>query len=262
MHSLEQIIAQIQKEIRVNSEGKGFASIRATARLAGIDFSGLAQTLKTGVELEPSKIAKILIHQGFKGEELASWAQTGIPDVAIAVIVEYYALDAGRYCTETALLCLRAFTRIGIRAWMRDIKGWKQPETKQPELPPADVRVSNFVSALEKVGIDLDNPRWSTGLKDCILNISGLAQPTQNVQPTQVWAGLVEIAEEMGYPQAKSLKVRGNLGKYISAAVDNGLHLQRRQEKRLCNGTNRPIWVYLDCDRVRNLITEYFTLVA
>ncbi|QLE53588.1 hypothetical protein FD724_37635 (plasmid) [Nostoc sp. C057] len=44
---IAQIIDQIKQEITVDSNGQGKASLRATARLAGVDAAGLFRSLKT-----------------------------------------------------------------------------------------------------------------------------------------------------------------------------------------------------------------------
>jgi hypothetical protein len=45
----------------------------------------------------------------------------------VGAILEYYAFEAGRYRTEQASLVYRAMARIGIRAWMRGLVGYKKP---------------------------------------------------------------------------------------------------------------------------------------
>lgn len=37
---------------------------------------------------------------GFDAGNLSSGSSIGIPDIAISAILEYYALDISRYCTE------------------------------------------------------------------------------------------------------------------------------------------------------------------
>lgn len=130
MTDLEKAIEQIEKEFKVNSDGTSTSSIRGAARLGDIDQSGLSKSLKTGEELNSenySKLVKFLVIRGFQLEEIAKWGDTGIPDLGVAAILEYYAFEAGRYCTEQAKLAYRAFATIGIRKWVQDIKGWKQP---------------------------------------------------------------------------------------------------------------------------------------
>ena len=96
----------IQSELKVNKQGKAFCSIRGAARLAGVDQSMLVQSLKTREGTNPSKLATILINKGFKHEV---FSETGITDIALAVILEYYAFHAGARCTQQAKNMLVAF---------------------------------------------------------------------------------------------------------------------------------------------------------
>ena len=123
---LTSVLEQIGAEIEVDAQGKGKASIRATARLAGVSDMALRKAFKSA-NSEPSELAKKLIKQGFDAANFINWSSTKIPDIAIALILEYYALDAGRFCTEQAKLAYKAFAAIGIRTWMQQIKGWQEP---------------------------------------------------------------------------------------------------------------------------------------
>jgi hypothetical protein len=122
-----QIIEQIKEEIEVDANGRGKASIRATARLADIDATGLARSLKTAVDNSPSKLAQKLINKGFEGVDILDWSQSGIPDVAVAAILHYYGYEAGKRCSEQARFACEAFESVGVRAWMQDITGWTKP---------------------------------------------------------------------------------------------------------------------------------------
>jgi hypothetical protein len=132
---IAEIIEQISQEIEVDSNGHGKASVRATARLAGVDEKAIRSSLD-GAELKPSKLAIILIEHGFQAAELVQWKTNGIPDIAIAIILDYYAHEAGRYCTKQARLVCKAFNTIGVRAWIQDVLGWvKPPNVQQPQSP-------------------------------------------------------------------------------------------------------------------------------
>ncbi|MBW4689260.1 MAG: hypothetical protein KME40_30255 [Komarekiella atlantica HA4396-MV6] len=129
MSSIEiaQIIEQIKQEISVDASGRGKASIRATARLADVDATGLARSLKTAVDDSRSKLVEKLIRRGFEGVEIVNWSQSGIPDVAVAAILHYYGYEAGKRCSLQARLACEAFESAGVRAWMQDITGWTKP---------------------------------------------------------------------------------------------------------------------------------------
>lgn len=128
-------------------------------------------------------------------------------------------------------------------------KAHKEP---QEQLPPADVRIDRFVGNLTKLGIDISNPRFNQELQDFVLDkiIGGdraLPESKEN------WAGVSEIAEDMGYQASLVLRHRSKLGTHV-ATFDG---LQRRKEKRLCYGTKRDINIYLDCKEVRASIAEF-----
>jgi hypothetical protein len=123
---IAEIIEQISQEIEVDSNGHSFASMKATARLAGVSDKAIGKALESA-NLEPSKLAQMLMQQGFDAANLTEWRTAGIPDIAIAIILEYYAYDAGRYCTLQARLVCRSFNTIGIRAWIQDKLGWTKP---------------------------------------------------------------------------------------------------------------------------------------
>jgi len=96
----------IQTELKVNKQGKAFCSMRGAARLAGVDQSTLVHSLKTSDEINPSKLATMLINKGFEHDEIN---EIGITDIALAVILEYYAFHAGARCTQQAKNMLVAF---------------------------------------------------------------------------------------------------------------------------------------------------------
>ncbi|MBD2248873.1 hypothetical protein [Nostoc sp. FACHB-888] len=124
---IAEILEQISQEIEVDANGQAKASVRATARLAGVDDESIRKALKSSADLAPSKLAKELMQQGFSAADLSQWRTDGIPDTAIAIILEYYASEAGRYCTKQARLVCRSFNTIGIRAWIQDKLGWTKP---------------------------------------------------------------------------------------------------------------------------------------
>ncbi|NJN13705.1 MAG: hypothetical protein HC815_39795 [Richelia sp. RM1_1_1] len=126
-------MSKIKSEIEIDAQGRGKASIRATARLAGVDDESVRKVLFRAADLKPPKLAEIFMSHGFEPADLNQWRTDGIPDIAIAIILEYYALDAGRYCTEQAKLAYKAFATIGVRIWMQQIKGWHEPTTEPKE---------------------------------------------------------------------------------------------------------------------------------
>jgi hypothetical protein len=94
----------------------------------------------------------MLMQQSFDAANLNYWRTNGIPDTAmptagvyaIAIILEYYAYEAGRYCTKQARLVCRSFNTIGIRAWIQDKLGWTKP-TNPSETAMTQIQGSNAI---------------------------------------------------------------------------------------------------------------------
>jgi len=57
-------IEDIKKEIKIDSQGRGYASIRGTARLAGVDESTLREHFSSA-GFSTSNLCKTLINHGF-----------------------------------------------------------------------------------------------------------------------------------------------------------------------------------------------------
>lgn len=148
MSQIELVVNQIRSEFRLDNEGKAFVSIRGAARLADISQGGLSDSLKSGVQQKPTKLATHLMERGFEYVQQNDWSSLGIPDLALAAILFYYAYEAQeRYRTKQAKLCCYAFESIGIRAWVRDSVGWKNPNSlkddilnEHPSLPAPSVK--------------------------------------------------------------------------------------------------------------------------
>lgn len=74
---------------------------------------------------QPKKLAEMLTELGFS--DCDREFKNGIPDVAVACIIKYYALYAQR-TTENAKILLDAFSAIGIRSWFQDLVGLEKPK--------------------------------------------------------------------------------------------------------------------------------------
>jgi P63C domain len=149
MESLALVLESIKSEIKVNAEGKGFFTIRGAARLLGIAESTLREHFK-GAGISRSKLAQKLAGQEFV---LQAFSDEGIPDLAFAIIAEYYSFDAGKRCTETARLVYRAFAAKGIRHWAREITNW------QP-IPSAGYLPSQIIQELPRKWQLHYDPNW------------------------------------------------------------------------------------------------------
>ena len=247
-----QIIEQIKQEITVDSNGQGKASLRATARLAGVDAAGLFRSLKTAVDNSRSKMVEKLARKGFEGVDILGWSQSGIPDIAVATILHYYGHEAGKRSSEQARLACEAFESIGVRAWMQDIMGWTKPATQPqeqpttPALPPVEQRLHTLVLAMktlaELTGGRL-NPYMEQQFKDYAGNLLAEHNRKLLTPSEERWLGVVNFAEnELGKKVPLSgTHYRGHLGTWVRTFYPQ---LGDRQETRLVNGVQQPIYVY------------------
>jgi hypothetical protein len=129
------------------------------------------------------------------------------------------------------------------------------PQSPIPVLPPAQ-QLAMATQSLKELGVELDNPRYSQGLRDWALNLIGVtALPASTGER---WMGVAERAEELGFGRVGAChSKRVRLGQWVSKAG-----LTRRREKRLCNGEDREIWCYLVCDELDESISEFFDSIA
>jgi hypothetical protein len=115
---LKAVLDGIKDEITVDTEGKGSITKYGLTKLLSISPSVLH------CDRLPQKLVEMLTELGFTLCDLEF--KKGIPDLAVACIIEYYAMYAQR-TSETAKLLTRAFNAVGVRAWMQDIKGYYKP---------------------------------------------------------------------------------------------------------------------------------------
>jgi hypothetical protein len=120
---------EVRDELKIDSQGRAYASLRGVARLAGI----VPSTLSESVRNKESKLARKLAEGGF--QDVRNSEETGIIDLAIALIIEYYSFDAGQRCTEEARKTYRAFAAIGIRSWIHRELGYNPANNIEPTVP-------------------------------------------------------------------------------------------------------------------------------
>lgn len=152
MNAIFQLNNSISQEFTVEADGKAYVSRRGIARLCGVDEKAIRLVLErssyqVGAELNSLEWVESITNQGFKGAELdlpnslkplvGQSFEGGalIPDTVVTCIIEYYALDAGRYCTEQARLVYRTFASIGFRIWVQSQLGWKPAPTSEMPQP-------------------------------------------------------------------------------------------------------------------------------
>jgi hypothetical protein len=218
--------------------GEAYATQAGYARMSGLSQQAINKRTQQTYNQDQLKFAELQTPQGLRTHNLIpaktvfKWLIKDNPDLA------------------------EKMGECGATVYLHQMAGFKVASTpvQQPApipLPPADIRVSNLAIAIQTFNIDINNPRYKQGLQDLVLNILGVGQPTLT-QSTEQWVGVAERAEELGYSPVLVVKHRSQLGKWVKA---NGL--ESRQEKRLCNGTQRPINLYLVSDELDDCIKEF-----
>lgn len=189
-------------------------------------------------------------------------AVTGIPVTEL-----YQSFHGGIPSEQGTWIHPRLSVRFGI--WLSDefgfaVESWVEKWVSGGQrpaviaLPPADIRIVGMTNALQLLGVDLDNPRYQQELKDYALNLiigggsGGKGQAQIAASPEPQWAGVVEIAIDIGYQSSLVNTHRSRLGKFIAS-----FGFECKKEKRLCNGASYPINLYVDCPEIRSAISEF-----
>ncbi len=119
---------EIRNEFRIDAEGKAFVSIRGAARIADIDHKALIKAFKKTGDFYTSKLAQMLTASEF---EPGDFSETGIPDIALSVVLKYYAYKAN-HTTEQAERFYDAMSAIGIRTWIQQQLNWNPVRSLAP----------------------------------------------------------------------------------------------------------------------------------
>lgn len=217
--------------------GEAYANISGYARMSGRAQSTISDLVKLHRNSDILK-AEIDTGYGFKLHRL----------IPADIVFEWLMSDNPKLA--------QAMGKAGATVYLHQLAGFKvssnaiAPTELLLKLPPSDVRVSNLISSLSMLGIEMDNPRYHQALKDITLDILGIFQ-TPNV--AEVWCGVAERAEQLGYPVNIVTSHRSQLGKYVKRA-----NLEARQENRFCSGTMRPVWLYRVSEELDQVISEFF----
>ena len=116
---LTEVLQGVRSEIKVDTDGKTTITSNGLAFLLGISHSLLS------CDRQPKKLAEMLTELKFDSRDREF--KNGVPDVAVACIIKYYALYAQR-TTENAKILLDAFSAVGIRTWFQEMVGYEKPK--------------------------------------------------------------------------------------------------------------------------------------
>lgn len=93
---------------------------------------------------------------------------------------------------------------------------------------PADIRITNLVSSLKDLDIDLKDTKIQKEVQQVVLNIL-----SSTTSPTLIWLTAVERAEQLGY-KFEYEKQKALLGIFLSSRTNReGLNWRRCDDGRL-----------------------------
>jgi hypothetical protein len=152
-----------------------------------------------------------------------------------------------------------AMGEVGATVYIHQLADYKvssQPVVEPPKVLTSFDRanaVNSLAASLQFLGMEIQNPRFKQGVQDLVGDMLGL---TTNYLPeaeqTEQWFGVAERAEQLGYSKSAVVKYRSGMGRFVKQQG-----LTSRMEKRLCNGTQRDINLYLVTDELDHAITQY-----
>ena len=222
-------------ELFIHQEtGEVFASQRMLARMVGVGESSV-RYWKTAQKIN-TRTAKVITSQGLRAAQLLSEND----------IYEAFA----KWKPELLVKCAKA----GLRLYLHGLAGYRYEAKKNnsTQVYP-HLQLRQFKEDLDAFWIDVSNPRMAQAYQDYIQNNIFSFNALPSLQEER-WAGVVEIAEELGYRQAVQPSTRVKLGRHVALEPD----LDRRKEKRLCNGTRREIWLYRVTENLKQAIVSFF----
>lgn len=125
-------------------------------------------------------------------------------------------------------------------------------QPQQPKLPSRQLALETAKAVAEIQDLISDNnPRLAQFLIDHAISD---IMPSGNALTGAKLKGVVEIAEDMGYPV--TLANRSQLGKFVKARCGD----LAQQEERLVNGQARTVACYpSDSKEIKQAITDFFT---
>lgn len=219
----------IANELSVDHDGTSRSTIRGAARIVDVHQSGLTRTLKTGDDQKASKLARMLMDEGFRGDDLLRFYQDGIPDTALVVIIKYYALYAGRYCTERSKAVLDSLLGTSLRSLIWEVTGFKLAPSKPEPILKISPSRDEAIAELEMMD-RISEMMISAGIKPLLAKSHALTfvaktHPTfatqfewfkqlvpqhESMQSEDVWLNPTDIGKRMN-PQMTPIAVNNLL---------------------------------------------------
>lgn len=233
---INQMLRDMYQEFKINDDGSLTCSLRAASRLVNVAPSSLSRALNSGVAPAQGKLSKFLTQQGFEGGAQVSWIENGIPDMALASIMEYFAYECQeRYRSEQAKLFCRAYRTVGLRTHVKEqigdkllVQKFNIPTTIQGALRyAADQIDKNEKLEAEKAELKFENTELQTNL---LLSEQTIQEQKEDIQTYKII--LDKSAHLTGKQLADSLEIP-NFGR-------NQLYKFLRKIHVLCDASTSP----------------------
>jgi phage anti-repressor protein len=234
--------------------------------MTNLTFSqNLAQQYFQSAEQFPIDFDDAWVWLGYSTKQKAEQSLYGYFEEGLDFLTSGLKTSTGGRPSKLILLSVECFKQLGmlakteqgkvIRKYFLECERIAKELSKQQPAPqiPGDIRAVNFINMLaSQLGCDVKNPRFNQELQDFCLDIAIGYKRIASSEPKEVWLGVAERAEQLGYPISLVTNNRSQLGKYVAT-----FGLQSTKENRLCNGTQRPINLYLLSDELDNAIKEF-----
>lgn len=230
--------------------GLGLATTGQLAEFYEVDVDAVESRLrKSRIEFESDGLRKLTSSELKAFKELSAWQAESSNSPQLVVWTPRAALRLGFLLQNSEVAKV---VRTSTLNAVDSIASAQPPQIQPPALSPAQ-EVAMVADALIKLGIDPTNPRYSQGLRDWTLNKLGVI-PALPPASNERWMGAAERAEELGFGRiGADMSKRVSLGHWLAKH-----NLNRRREKRYCNGQDREIWCYLVCDELDKSIKGFF----
>lgn len=121
------------KNLNIDDEGRLTFNFHSLAAITGVTHQLLSRSFDPS-NIKRNKLAQFLVEQGVDPSNMLLWKTNGIPDTAVAYIVQYYASFAGQHCTKEARLMAVSLIGVGLRTFGQKVLGYASGDTSRPRV--------------------------------------------------------------------------------------------------------------------------------
>lgn len=255
-------------QFKLQEDGTFRISIRGMAAMAGIDFGGLARSLKSAVDENPLPCARSLLAQGIYPVDVATWAETGgIPEDAAPFILEHYGINAASPSAQ-ARAALLAFSRVGINAYLKERLGLLQhsraessPRDQQALAQGALNLIRDGMDLMERLGGLDDRDRGC--FRDMIRTVTARGAGGLMLPPGPEMLSLSSGLLELGVPAHKASDVAARLGRTVKQLYTEEHGRAPQTHRQTVHGKEVPVcdyeanWLRSKYEQLRDWVAQH-----